>query len=281
MYIASVSAETETIAAAGDRPAKFDTRDAYLALLWDSMQRDQVDFAVNQDLAAYYTSPQWRRARQVLDLGTGNGYYLERIASHFPEKRYRGIDTSPEMIALAHQLTLDGRIEFETRDVFEETGQYDFVIMRLLLQHLPNPEAVLARVAELTEPGAAAFVIEADDPLRFFSPAVPEFMKVFHAYTQEEASRGLHRDIAERVPTLVASRGEWRVGETQRFVIPSTLPGNLGRFRRIYGLFLEMVERAGGVEANFTRAKREWEAWCAVEHAYAQVGVTVIQLDRI
>src|SRR5262245_53690264 len=212
---------------------KFNTADADVARIWDTLQRYQVDFAIEQERTAYETSLAWQRARTVLDVGTGNGYYLRRIASLFPGKAYRGIYTSQELIAIADPT--DG-VEFRCHEVAEETRGYDFAIMRLLLQHLTDPEAMLASVARVTAPGGAAFVIDCCDALRRFEPDLPEFRRFFGAYAEQQASIGRRRDIADRLPDVVRHGREWRVGDHLRLVLSSTRPGNLGYFRRIYGL---------------------------------------------
>ncbi len=56
-----------------------------LTEIWDRLQRLQTNFCINQELPAYYTCPQWEKARTVLDVGTGNGYYLRKIAARFPK----------------------------------------------------------------------------------------------------------------------------------------------------------------------------------------------------
>src|SRR5262249_11558545 len=121
--------------------------------IWDKMQRLQTDFAIAQELTFYYTSLQWHRAKTVLDLATGNGYYLHKIACRFPDKTYHGVDLSAEFIAIAEKEAAAGNVSFAHRNLFEVTDAYDFVLMRLLLQHVEDVEAMLEQLATLTHPG--------------------------------------------------------------------------------------------------------------------------------
>lgn len=271
----------DTAVIEGHSDPLFKTEDAGLTAQWDAIQRYQVELAVRQELAAYYTSSEWAGARTVLDLGTGNGYYLHTIASYFPGKAYLGIDKSPELIERARRSGAVEGVSFSQADFAETSGSYDFVIMRLLLQHLPDCAAVLNDVARLTKPGGAALIIDAYDAARFFEPEVPEFMRFFRAYAAQQAGFGLDRDVTEQIPDLIKAGGRWRVASQLQFTVPSTLRGNLGRIRLIYGHFIDIVERARTLAYDFARVRAEWRWWCGLSRAYAQVGMNIVQLERL
>lgn len=124
----------------------FDPEDPVVVEIWDTIQRCQTDFALDLELIAYYASDQWNRAHTVLDAGTGNGYYLSRIATLFPHKQYRAVDICAEFLTKAARNYSGLPIEFRCHDLFDVIGSYDFVIMRLLLQHLDDLGAVLDKV---------------------------------------------------------------------------------------------------------------------------------------
>src|SRR5215468_1538514 len=90
----------------------FGTKKPTLLEIWDQIQRLQTDFALAQELSCYYTTPQWHAANTVLDLGTGNGYYLQKIAGYFPDKVYRGVDLSAELIAIAQRESKSENVSF-------------------------------------------------------------------------------------------------------------------------------------------------------------------------
>jgi len=48
----------------------------------------------------------------VIDIGGGNGDYIERISSFFPYMRHMGIDISSDMISVARATHCAGRIDF-------------------------------------------------------------------------------------------------------------------------------------------------------------------------
>jgi SAM-dependent methyltransferase len=261
--------------------AKFNTADAGVAAIWDTLQRRQVDFAIGKELAAYREGARWRRARTVLDVGTGNGYYLRRIAALFPEKSYCGIDTSRELVEIAAaEAAGTPNLEFRCHDVADEPGRYDFAIMRLLLQHLSDPQTMLEQVGLATAPGGAALVIDCWDAARTFAPDVPAFRGLFQAYTDHQATLGRRRDVVDRLPEMAAKSGLWEVADHRQVVVASSAPGQLALFEDIYGHFIDLVERTGEFDHPFDAVRREWRRWCALEGRYTQVGVNVVTLHR-
>jgi SAM-dependent methyltransferase len=259
----------------------FGTHKPAIVGIWNQMQRIQTDFAFAQELSFYHTSPRWHSAKTVLDIGTGNGYYLSKLAAHFPDRVYHGVDSSAELIAIAEKEAGSRNVSFANRSVFDITEPYDFILMRLVLQHLNDIPAALDHIGALVTPGKAAGIIDACDPLRFFYPDFPEFTAFFAAYTEHERKAGRDRRVSSCVQQAVASSGIWRLGGTLQLLIPSTIPGNLDRFTRTYMLLLDLVEQAGELQYDFAAVRAAWQIWSKTSRAYMQVGLNLIQLDRI
>lgn len=259
----------------------FETQNQAILEIWDRMQRLQTDFAIAQELTFYYTSSQWHGAKTVLDLGVGNGYYLRKIAARFPNKIYHGVDISAELIAIAERETGGGNLSFSHRNLFEVTESYDFILMRLLLQHLDDIQAVLDHVGRFTSPGASAFIMDAHDPLRYFYPPLPEFTEFFAAYAEREQQKGRDRRVASRIEQAIASSAMWRLGDTLQLLIPSTISGNLDLFTKTYTLLVDLVEQANELQYDFPAVKKAWQQWSERPDAYTQVGMNLIRIDRV
>jgi len=266
------------MASIGIQDPLFESANPVLFRIWDTMQRLQTDLCIHQELAAYYSSAAWLNARSVLDLGTGNGYYLRKIATNFPEKHYLGCDSSAEFIEVARRECDLPNLEFRHTGLFEITGRYDFVIMRLLLQHLPDVPVVLEHLARLTD--GAVLIIDAYDPVRFYEPPLPRFMKFFQTYADNEARNGRERDVDTVLMSCLRSNPDWRAAPIEHLLIPSTIPGNLEVLRKNYALLIDLVEAAGQFDYDFDSVRKEWRWWCSLERAYTQVGLMLVQLDR-
>ena len=259
----------------------FGTHQEVILRIWDQMQRLQTDFAIAQELSFYYTSPQWHEARTVLDIGTGNGYYLKRIAARFPNKSYTGIDTSAELIDIANRETCNNDVSFDKSHLFDHTGTYDFVVMRLLLQHLEDIPTALDHVSRLTRPGGTALIIDADDPVRFFYPTLPQFTEFFAAYAENEERAGRDRSVGNRIEKALSESPTWIHGSTLSLLIPSTIAGNLELFTQTYTLLVDLVREVGELTYDFESVKEAWRRWSVLPDAYTQVGLNLIRLDRV
>ena len=208
------------------RDPLFETADRVrLVEMWDRIQRTQVDLGFAQELSAFYSSKAWPSARSVLDVGTGNGYYLRKLAERFPDKSYLGIDSSKEFVAIAKAEAKQENIEFQCCDFFDVSGHFDFVILRLFLQHMRDLSAVLDNVSDLMDRDAAALVIDPYLPRRLFRPEPPELMKFLDAYNEQQAQQGLNRDAVLDLEEKIASHPKLQVADHQVLICPTTYPG--------------------------------------------------------
>jgi SAM-dependent methyltransferase len=94
--------------------------------------------------------------RRVVDLACGEGYgsaVLARTAASVV-----GVDANPEAFAhAAAKYTGDG-VGFE-RDLVERwQGDVDCVVFLQTIEHIPDPDAMLAHIRRLIEPGGVAYV---------------------------------------------------------------------------------------------------------------------------
>jgi SAM-dependent methyltransferase len=262
----------------------FDTADQRRLTVWNSLQRLQTDFCISQELSIYYTSPTWMsQVHSVLDVGTGNGYFLTRLARLFPDKRYIGLDSSEELIALARDTTDASAATFQVGDYFTASGRYDAVVMRLLWQHLETDrfDEALAVLTRITHPGSIVMISDAFDEVRAFTPDLPSLRDMISAYTARENAQGRTRSVAKRLLDWAHASQSWRVGSHLPLVIPSSIPGHLALFKQVYSLWIDLFESLELSGIDFIAARHELLRWSDSPVAYTQAGLNVIRLDRI
>lgn len=249
--------------------------------IWNELNIYQTDFCLPQELCSYYSSPAWLAANSVLDIGTGNGYYLNKLSNNFPDKKYHGIDHVANYISLANKNYSSQNLLFHVDSLEAVKGSFDFVIMRLLLQHLTDPESSLDRVAEITKPGAYCFIIDSIDQSRFFYPKLPEFTDFFRRFIDETSQQGLDRNIANNLALSLDNNDNWQLVSNEKITIPSTWPGNMELFTKTYNLVLDLVSVREMFPYDFDAVKRAWSLWVKNKQAYTQVGLRVLLLQRI
>jgi len=94
--------------------------------------------------------------RRVVDLACGEGYgsaVLARTARHVT-----GVDANPEAFEHARLKYTSPTVTFE-RDMIERwTGDADCVVFLQTIEHVQDPDAVMAHIAEVAGPTGVAFV---------------------------------------------------------------------------------------------------------------------------
>jgi len=94
--------------------------------------------------------------RRVVDLACGEGYGSAVLAR--TAESVVGVDANPEAFEHARLRYTTDRVRFE-RDMIETwSGDVDCVVFLQTVEHVQNPDAVLARLRELIGPAGIAYV---------------------------------------------------------------------------------------------------------------------------
>lgn len=121
-------------------------------------------------LNAYVDRLPLASARAVLDLGCGTGAAARAVARR-PEfgGRIVGVDLSPHLLAAGRRLAaeqgLSDRIAFRVGDSLaldEPDAAFDVVIAHTLLNHVLEPESVVAEAARVVRPGGTVAIFDTD-----------------------------------------------------------------------------------------------------------------------
>jgi ubiquinone/menaquinone biosynthesis C-methylase UbiE len=115
----------------------------------------------------------------ALDIGTGPGQIVIKLARRLTQWKFVGVDRSPGMIgqAQANLASAVGeiapRVEFQVADgnrlPFSD-GSFDLVLCNSVLHHLAEPEKLLSEIARLVASGGAILLRDLRRPGRFTYP---------------------------------------------------------------------------------------------------------------
>ena len=116
---------------------------------------------------------------RALDIGTGPGQIVIKLARRLTLWKFIGVDRSPGMIEQAKANlaaaggALAGRVEFQVANgkalEFPDKS-FDFVMCNSVLHHIAEPETLLAEMARLVKPGGAILLRDLRRPGRLAHP---------------------------------------------------------------------------------------------------------------
>jgi ubiquinone/menaquinone biosynthesis C-methylase UbiE len=117
-----------------------------------------------------------RRERgRALDIGTGPGHIVVKLARYLTRWKFAAVDRSSHMIAdavanlAAAGPELAGRVEFQVADAnalpFPDAA-FDLVVCNSVLHHMAEPERLLAEIGRLVKPRGAVLLRDLRRPSR-------------------------------------------------------------------------------------------------------------------
>jgi 2-polyprenyl-6-hydroxyphenyl methylase/3-demethylubiquinone-9 3-methyltransferase len=185
------------------------------------------------DLRVDYIEQRVRLAgARVLDVGCGGGLLCEGLAAR--GARVAGIDRAAENIAAAmqHAVSAGHAIDYRHIDVEQvavaEPCSYDVVTCLEMLEHVPEPERIVAACAATLKPGGTAFfstlnrnaksfllaIVGAEYVLGWLPRGTHEYMKLIRPAELGAACRRNGLDIVELTGLHVnpATRSYWLGG---------------------------------------------------------------------
>ncbi len=209
-----LAADRERLSAVREtRAAAAQSYFANVAREWDRLRSLHVPDAAVE--AAVEAAVGDQPLQALLDLGTGTGRMLERLAPK--AARAVGVDASHAMLAVARaNLEKAGlsRVELRQGDIYAlpfARGSFDLIIIHQVLHFLDDPARALREAAAMLSPGGRLILVD-------FAPHEMEFLRAEHAhrrlgFTQEQitawlSEAGLDCDLAEEVTAADGGSGQ-------------------------------------------------------------------------
>lgn len=167
--------------------------------------------------------------RTVLDVGAGTGQFTRLMASRLgPGGRVVAVERDPAQIAAASTVPEDGSktdepVEFRQGEAQrlplrdDEWSTFDLAHARFVLEHVPDPERVVAGMVAAVRPGGRIVLLDDDHDVMRFGPEAPAADAAWAAYWRSYRSLGTDPLIGRRLVTLLHESGARPVRAEQVF----------------------------------------------------------------
>jgi 2-polyprenyl-6-hydroxyphenyl methylase / 3-demethylubiquinone-9 3-methyltransferase len=203
-------------------PAEVAKFDASASGFWDPQGEFRPLHLLNPVRMGFISARTALAGRQVLDVGCGGGLLAEALAG--AGAQVTAIDLAPGMIEVARlhasaaKLAIDYRVAPAEELAATQPHSFDVLTCMEMLEHVPDPAAMLGTLSQLLRPGGDLFVSTLNRNLRSFLTAI-----VGGEYLLRLIPRGTH--------------------EYERLIRPA----ELARWARAAGLTLHAMS---GIELN-------------------------------
>jgi ubiquinone/menaquinone biosynthesis C-methylase UbiE len=146
----------------------------------------------------------------ILDAGCGPGHFTQRLADWLPTAKITAVDAKDAMLQhargrLGNRATI---VQARAEATGLPSGSFDFVLARLVFQHVRDPLPVAHEARRLLKPGGKLVITDVDDELfGIVEPSVPGLRRVLARYGEAQASRGGNRRVGRTLVRLLREAG--------------------------------------------------------------------------
>jgi SAM-dependent methyltransferase len=149
---------------------------------------------------------------RLLEVGCGPGFITQLLRHLVPECRITAVDRDAMMVQRAGTLLKSAdTTELAQASVLAlpfAAGSFDAVLVRLVLQHLIDPDRALAEIHRVLRTGGRLLVMDVDDAVDVATdPEVPHGDALRRGLASLQMSRGGNRSIGRYLPCLLREAG--------------------------------------------------------------------------
>ena len=146
---------------------------------------------------------------RLLELGCGVGAELDLLAARWPGLALTGIDLSPSHLRAALQSLGDRTIlvRGNAGDLPFAEGTFDVVLTIWMLEHVPDPMAILREALRVLKPSGRLICTEVDNATFRFHPELPAIRTWWERFCYQQQAAGGDPYIGPRLAGLARELG--------------------------------------------------------------------------
>jgi ubiquinone/menaquinone biosynthesis C-methylase UbiE/acyl carrier protein len=150
----------------------------------------------------------------ILDCGCGTGYFLEKLHGIYPSTTCFGVEISEFLFNEALNTIKAKKLNrcfVHKQSIMKldlPENSFDFVIVRLVLEHLPDPVTAMLEVSRVLKVGGQAVFIDNDFDFHVHTfPEVSDLAELYSAYCKARNADGGNPRIGRQLPQLLTLAG--------------------------------------------------------------------------
>lgn len=154
-----------------------------------------------------------KRNVNILEIGSGPGFYLKKLIELLPEATFTSLERDPGYCVYQETLFAGEpleKIKIINGDIehYHDIGKFDLIVLRLLLEHVQHPEEILRKLHSFLNTGGKVIIIDNDfdNHLKTY-PRIPELSDLYKAYCESQIAEGGDPYIGRRLPSLLNIAG--------------------------------------------------------------------------
>lgn len=237
------------------------------------LHQDKLDDP--NDVSIYTFDDAFVAAKKVLDLGTGYGHHLAALAQLFPDKQFTGVDKDVDAIHFAKThydyANLDFiQIDIEQVDFPLQVGKQDYVIARLLLQHLHSVRQFAYQVADILQAKGGLLLIDVHEPSKRFLPEMPDYTRIFQHFRQQQLQQRNHEELLA-LPLMLKQAG---LVIRSEIIVAKNTDSHYQRqdLLQMLATNLDVLQQIYQIAGDYAAAKQQLAQWAAANNAYGSLG---------
>jgi SAM-dependent methyltransferase len=152
------------------------------------------------------------RTGHVLEVGCGPGFVTRMLRKLVPDCHISAVDHDPIYASLVAKESADDpnvTVTVASADALPfRSGFFDGALLRLVLQHVPDPLAVLREVRRVLRPNGVVLVVDVDhDASAVTDPPLPHDTSLRNGLLRWQRASGGNRRVGRHLPSLLTTAG--------------------------------------------------------------------------
>lgn len=217
----------------------------------------------------------------VLEVGSGPGFVTDLLAELAAQGSVHALEPSPTLVP---QIEQNVRRK-PAKGLFVHQGygsaiplpdqSVDFSYARFVLQHVPQPEQVVAEVFRVTRKGGRFCIVDSDDGLVMFHPEEPRVSSLLAQAQAEQARQGGDRVVGRKLAAMLQQAGFSDVRVRVLTLTSTELP-----FQVLFNILLGYKASLLGDAVDVRTLYEDLAADVATGHRLVVAGVFIVTGER-